>query len=181
MEAELVACFSLLNQGDVVVEAGANIGMHAVPLARQVTLHLFEGQEALRGLLAWNLAHNTDGSALLHEGDGTAIDSLNLPHVRLIKAAMEGREVELLRGAADTIRRCRPYLYLRNDRPDREAELVALLHSLGYRLWSHRPRLFNPGNFRGESQDFFGAVGTMNLLCAPREKDCVVVGLPPVG
>lgn len=181
MEAELAACLSLLNQGDVVVEAGANVGMHAVPLARQVKLHLFEGQETLRGLLAWNLAHNTDGSALLHEGDGTAIDSLNLPHVRLIKAAMEGREVELLRGAADTIRRCRPYLYLRNDRPDREAELVALLHSLGYRLWSHRPRLFNPGNFRGESQDFFGAVGTMNLLCAPREKDCVVVGLPPVG
>ncbi|MBP7335129.1 tetratricopeptide repeat protein [Niveispirillum sp.] len=180
MEAELAACLSVLNPGDVVVEAGANIGTHALPLARHFTLHLFEGQPALRGLLADNLAANQIGSATLHEGDGTAIDSLNLPRLRLIKAALEGREVELLRGAADTIARCRPYLYLRNDRPERETELVSLLRSLGYRMWSHRPRLFNPGNFRGEAQDFFGPIGTINLLCAPQEKDCVVVGLPLV-
>lgn len=181
MEAELGLCLSLLRTGDVVVEAGANVGTHAVPMAKSVKLHLFEGQPALRELLAVNLSANTDGSAILHAGDGLAIDALSLPQVRLIKAAIDGREVELLRGAAATIDRCRPYLYLRNDRPEREAELISMLQGLGYRLWSHRPRLFNPGNFRGETRDFFGAVGTLNLFCAPRERDCVVVGLPLVG
>lgn len=181
MEAELGLCLSLLRTGDVVVEAGANVGTHAVPMAQSVKLHLFEEQPALRDLLSANLSANTDGSAILHDGDGLAIDALSLQQVRLIKAAVDGREVELLRGAAATIDRCRPYLYLRNDRPEREAELLAMLRQLGYRFWSHRPRLFNPGNFRGETQDVFGAVGTLNLLCAPRERDCVVVGLPLVG
>lgn len=181
MEAELGLCLSLLRTGDVVVEAGANVGTHAVPMAKSVKLHLFEGQPALHDLLSANLSANIAGSATLHAGDGLAIDALCLPEVRLIKAAVDGREVELLRGASATIERCRPYLYLRNDRPEREAELLALLRDLGYRMWSHRPRLFNPGNFRGESRDFFGAVGTLNLLCAPRERDCVVVGLPLIG
>lgn len=179
-EAELAACLSLLSAGDVVVEAGANVGMHAVPLAQHVQLHLFEAKPLERELLSWNLAQNTNGMAVLHPGDGKTIDHLGLPRVRLIKAALDGDEAALLRGAAATIERCRPYLYLRNDRPERETELLALLRSFGYRMWAHRPRLFNPGNFRGESQDFFPGIGTLNLLCAPREKDCVVVGLSSV-
>ncbi|MFV3131788.1 tetratricopeptide repeat protein [Niveispirillum sp. KHB5.9] len=178
MEAELGACMSLLSKDDVVVEAGANIGAHAVALAGHVQLHLFEGNPRLRELLAWNLARNNSGSAQLHDGDGRSIDSLNLPRVRLIKAAVDGAELALLRGASATIQRCRPYLYLRSDRPEQEPEMLSLLRAMGYRMWSHRPPVFNPGNFRGERQDFFTGIGTLNLLCAPREKDCVVVGLP---
>jgi FkbM family methyltransferase len=85
------------------------------------------------------------------------LDSLALPACRLIKIDVEGMEREVLAGAAETIRRCRPFLYVEDDRRDRSDGLRALLHELGYVCCLHRPPYFNPDNFAGRRDNISAA------------------------
>ena len=51
----------------------------------------------------------------------TTIDHLAFPQVHLMKIDAEGMEMQVLAGAADTLRRCRPVLYLEFLKNDKEA------------------------------------------------------------
>ncbi len=96
------------------------------------------------------------------------IDGLDLSACDFIKIDVEGMECDVLRGAARTIRRFQPILYVEDDRPSKSAELCDLLHSLGYDLWQHWPPLFNAANFAQNSENVFGNVVSLNLLCLPQ-------------
>ena len=68
------------------------------------------------------------------------IDSLNLGRCALIKIDVEGMERAVLDGAAKTIARCLPLLYVENDRPKKAAELVRAMNGLGYAMFgTYRP------------------------------------------
>ena len=108
------------------------------------------------------------------------IDSLALPQCGLIKIDVEGFEPRVIQGAADTIRRCRPFLYVENDRADQQQEVIDRIAALEYRLYWHTPRLFSPANFRGEAQDIFGDIRSLNMLCVPRERAGTVDGLTEI-
>ena len=108
------------------------------------------------------------------------IDSLQLSACRLIKMDVEGMEVEALRGAAETIRRCQPALYVENDREEKSSALIALLMSYGYRLFWHAPYLFQADNFAGEKENIFGRIASFNMLCVPREAGGGISGLVEV-
>jgi FkbM family methyltransferase len=95
------------------------------------------------------------------------VDGLALTALRLLKADVEGMESEVIAGAADTIRRLRPVLYVENDRRAKSAALIAQIRGMGYRLWWHTPPLFNPANHAGETKDVFGRIVSINLLCLP--------------
>ena len=75
------------------------------------------------------------------------IDDIRLPKGAVMKIDVEGLEKKILAGAADTSRRCRPLLYVEDDRPEQSVELRAFLDLLGYFLFLHRPPLYNPDNF----------------------------------
>jgi len=65
-----------------------------------------------------------------------ALDSLALPDVTAIKVDVEGAEAEMLLGAADTLRRCRPVLSVEIEERHRAGstrEVPRLLAGLGYR------------------------------------------------
>ena len=164
-----------MRPGDVVVEAGANIGVHTLPLAKRVgpggRVYAFEPQRlvfqtlcanaALNGLtnvdcrqaacgadrgeilvpeFDFSAANNFGGLSLGRHAQGervpvVTIDSLALPACRFIKADVEGMELQVLKGARETIARCRPVLYVENDRADSSPALIAYLLSLGYRLY----------------------------------------------
>lgn len=102
------------------------------------------------------------------------IDSLNLNRCRLIKVDAEGMECEVLEGARNTITRLRPVLYVENDRTEHSQRLIALIQSFGYRLWWHLPRMYNPDNFRGDKENLFGNIVSVNMLCLPQETQTVV-------
>ncbi|MBI4191370.1 MAG: FkbM family methyltransferase [Betaproteobacteria bacterium] len=102
------------------------------------------------------------------------IDSLNLNRCRLIKVDVEGMECEVLEGARNAIARLRPVLYVENDRTEHSRRLIALIQSLGYKLWWHLPRMFNPDNFRGDKENLFGNIVSVNMLCLPQETQTVV-------
>jgi len=166
--------------GDVVVDAGANLGGFAVPLARAVgptgVVHAFEpfrhlfqlltANVALNGLLNVHTHHSALGDetaeiprpspdltkvsnpAKMHVTDELAstllvaygssetihvrtLDSFNLERVDLIKIDVESMEMPMLRGARDTIQRCRPVLYVEDSEGDKlPQELTSVMKFL---------------------------------------------------
>jgi FkbM family methyltransferase len=118
--------------------------------------------------------NNYGGLSLLDPQPGETvplwtIDELKPRDCQFIKLDIEGMEVEALRGAAATIDRFRPILYVENDRRARSAELIDLLQRYAYRLYWHLPRLYNPNNFRADSENIFGNKVSVNMICIPSE------------
>ncbi len=128
--------------------------------------------------------HNFGGFSINSHNSGEevpikTIDSLKLNRCRLIKADVEGMESEVLEGARDTIARLQPILYVENDRTEHSQKLITLIQSFGYRLWWHLPRMYNPDNFRGDKENLFGNIVSVNMLCLPREVQ-TVIDLPEI-
>jgi len=92
------------------------------------------------------------------------LDSFELAQCQFLKVDVEGMELSVLKGAARTIDRCRPILYIENDRSDRSAPLIEYLLSLGYRLYWHLPQMYSPRNFYQNSTNEFGLVVSVNML-----------------
>ncbi|MAT70010.1 MAG: SAM-dependent methyltransferase [Planctomycetaceae bacterium] len=217
-EGEVELFRHVLRAGDVAVDAGANVGAHAVAMARIVgprgRVVAIEPQRVLFQALCGNAAVNSltnidarhaalgaaagtvrlptpnyerpdnfGGLSLLGSTGGdetvavTPLDALRLARCRLIKIDVEGMETAALRGAIGAIERCRPFLYLEDDRPGQSAELHALLASLRYAAWLHEPPYFNPHNYAGHGENVFPRVVSRNLFCVPMESPFAVSGL----
>ena len=108
------------------------------------------------------------------------LDSLDLPACHLIKIDVEGFEPQVIRGARDTIARCRPYLYVENDRAENQHELISLIADLGYRMFWHLPPLYDSKNFNGVQENIFQGVVSVNMLCVPNERNAEVQGLQAI-
>ncbi|MBO9544113.1 FkbM family methyltransferase [Caulobacter sp.] len=87
------------------------------------------------------------------------VDSLNLSACHLIKIDVEGMEIDVLRGAAKTIKAHRPLIYMECQPDKRSQSSLKLLKSLGYATWWH------------------GDIGSPNILGAPLERPLSVMGL----
>lgn len=204
----------LARPGAPVVEVGANIGVHTIPLARRCApapLYAFEPQQRVFQVLCANLALNGIGNAIAYpeacgEAEGVAVippidyeanfnfggvslqpgeapgqkvrvvslDSLGLIACGLLKIDVEGFEPQVLRGAAETIARCRPIIYTENDRPQNQGEVIDLLTAMGYRLYWHTPVISDP--------EVFGGVRyvSVNILALPVERGDDVEGQDPI-
>lgn len=117
-------------------------------------------------------AANFGGVGLADDGEGDEVelvrlDDLDLAACRLVKIDVEGRELDVLRGAAALIARCRPVIQVECDRPDRLAPLLAFLREQGYRVFRHEPPLFDATNFRGCPHDAFPRIVSGNLIALP--------------
>ena len=203
-EEEVDLMRQFLRPGHLVIEVGANIGSHTVPLAKTVgatgRVIAFEPQRIVYQTLCANVAinsltnvycrceavgdrpgvvniptldyskdNNFGGLSLGGEYPGepatvVTIDQLELPRCDLLKADVEGMELSVLQGARQTLDRFHPILYLENDRPDKSPQLIEYLLSIGYQLYWHCPRMFNPGNYFGNGRNEFEGVRSINML-----------------
>jgi FkbM family methyltransferase len=114
--------------------------------------------------------HEADnfGAVRLHAGaaavmpgetaEVVTVDSLKLDACHLIKMDIEGMELDALAGAADTVRRCRPVLYLENHPGENRFKLIEFVESLGYRVIWHGRDSADP-----------------NILCLPQESPLRIV------
>ena len=199
----------LLKPGAVIVEAGANIGAHTIPLARIAgpngAVLAFEPERFSFQTLCANVAlnqctnvwafqqavaasngmipvpavdptvpNNFGGVTLLSKTGADivpmrTVDSLQLAACTMLKADVEGMEIDVLRGAQQTIAQLRPLIYIENDREDKSAEMIDALLKLNYELYWHLPGLFNPDNFAGDPENVFGSTLSINMLCFPAE------------
>lgn len=212
----------VIRPGMCVIEAGANMGAHTVPIARKIgrdgIVYAFEPQIAIFQQLCANLAlndlvnvqafnagcgsisdwmgivrpdpakrSNFGGFRLenLRGGTQTRVrverldDALDPPKLHLIKADVEGMEVDVLKGGAGLISKFRPLLYLEANKDDAPA-LISYLRDIDYKAWWHLPPMFNPDNFAGNSENLFGSIVSKNIFCAPAEKKIEIVGARPV-
>ncbi len=144
----------------------------AVPEYRQAGN--FGGVEmTMRGDLAVPQASETQSEAAgrLCRVPCFRLDSfLSAEPVGMMKVDVEGFELPVLEGAARTIERDRPLLLVENDRRENSLALTGWLLEHGYRLWWHPTPLFNPDNLRGYTEDIYGGVVSLNMLCIPAEK-----------
>ena len=134
-----------------------------------------ENGEAIMPRIDYRRGGNFGGATPLKEGDGESVpvitvDSLNLEACHFIKIDVEGMEGEVLAGAANTIARLRPLMYVENDRPANSRALLAQLLGLDYRLYWHCPPLFYEANFFGNSRNIFSNLRSCNVICLPRER-----------
>ena len=201
----------IIKPGMTVVEVGANIGAHTVPMARACRpgqLYAYEPQRRVFQILCANLVANdidnvvaapdacgmepgeatippfdyqaegNFGGVSIAAADATGervrvvrLDDLGLAACGLIKIDVEGHEAEVLAGAVETIARCRPILYVENDREAHQRAVIGLIRGLGYRLHWHTPPLVGRNNFKGvETNVFPKVIGSINMLCIPEER-----------
>ncbi len=117
------------------------------------------------------------------------VDSLQLPGCNFFKIDVEGMELDVLRGAENTIRKYRPVIYTEADRNEKKPALLSHLRGLDYRLYEHKPKLYNPNNYfhnpdnvfewdietdEGEKKRFF--LFSENVLCIPKESSIKMEG-----
>ena len=144
-----------------------------------------EAGDIMVPFLAPDRPNNFGGLSLLGVSEGERVslrrlDDFGLPACHVLKLDLEGMEVEAIKGGAAMIAAHRPLMYVENDRPNRSAELIALLLGLNYRLYQHNPPLFTPNNFAEDPENIFGNLVSMNLLCVPAERNLTIQGLPEV-
>jgi FkbM family methyltransferase len=129
---------------------------------------------------------NFSGLSLLSESDKgdevdcITVDTLELSGCDFIKIDVEGMELDVIRGALQTIRRFSPILYVENDRPSKSPLLVRYLAGLNYDLYWHLPPLYNPDNYFGNKENIFSDTVSLNMLCLPKGHSWKPKGLSPV-
>jgi FkbM family methyltransferase len=100
------------------------------------------------------------------------IDSLALPSLRLLKVDVEGMELQVLRGAQQTINRLQPVLWFEQlQTRGNRVESAAFLKEFGYRGWLCCTSLFSPTNALLSQHDMFaleaGSMQDHNVLALP--------------
>lgn len=96
------------------------------------------------------------------------LDSLSIGPVGFIKIDVEGHEMNVLRGARETILRDRPIMYIEDDRPEKSLALQELIKGMDYTIERHYPRLFRKDNFAGNPINIWDAeYSSHNLICRP--------------
>lgn len=94
--------------------------------------------------------------ALEHAGDKgiptpmTTIDALSIDKCAVMKIDVEGSEMSVLRGARETLLRCKPFIIAEcNDGKDeQQREMIAFFQSVGYSTEMMFNRLYRPDNYR---------------------------------
>lgn len=187
---QLLEMTSVLPDGAVVVDAGANIGLISVPLAHHLrprggTVLAFEPQRLIFYMLAGNTAiaglenlvchqmalssepgtlvvprvdphsqrdfgmvslQRDPGNEEALELDGEpvtamTIDMLGLVQLDLLKIDVERMELDVLAGAEETIRRCRPVIWI-EVWPENHAPVFAWAQEHGYAMFIADPLNF---------------------------------------
>ncbi|MET0272220.1 MAG: FkbM family methyltransferase [Phenylobacterium sp.] len=121
-----------------------------------------------------------DSGVLGHRTPLTRLDDLPLEACHLLKIDVEGFEPEVLRGAVAMIARFRPLIYVENDRPAQQQEVISLIAAMGYRQYWHTPPLFNPQNAKGVAENIFGTLVSVNMLCIPSERPDSPAGITAI-
>jgi FkbM family methyltransferase len=156
---------SHFKENQIFVDVGANVGVHSVRAASwDMKVYAFEPNPLNLALLKRNVeinglpmnilpyalgaktekVHLSPNAALsrIIEKDGMdvemrTLDSFELPGVDLLKVDVEGYELEVLKGAKNTLEKFRPVIMIEMHYwvgAESEAELFQILLGLGYKL-----------------------------------------------
>jgi FkbM family methyltransferase len=98
------------------------------------------------------------------------LDSLALPPLSIIKIDVEGYDLEVVRGAQETIRRGRPILFCEAHASPKTVKLIGLLDQWGYdAYWFFAPFVSASAPQRSDSSAKI--VGDTNIVALPKGKE----------
>jgi FkbM family methyltransferase len=163
----------------------ANLAVNSIPNTMTYAMALGNNQgTCMIPVLDYSKPYNFGGLGMDQVTEGVAVplgrlDDFLLERVDFIKLDVEGYEFQVLEGAAQTVDRCRPVMYVENDRKEKSAELIQCLLDMGYHLWWHVPPLFSPKNFKENSTNVFANLCSCNMLAIHRDQP-PVTGLKPI-
>ncbi len=106
--------------------------------------------------------------------------TFNFSHLHAIKVDAEGMELQILKGAAKTIARYKPILYVENDRREKHFDLINYINEAEYDMFWHTPPLFNSNNFTHEKENIYKNIVSINMLCIHRSQKHDIRQLKPV-
>lgn len=96
------------------------------------------------------------------------LDSFGYDDVSLIKIDVEGHELAVLKGAVGLINKCKPVLYVEDDRADKRVALRKFITDLGYKIEEHTTPLYRDSNFLGLKKNIWDKdYVSMNIICYP--------------
>jgi FkbM family methyltransferase len=96
------------------------------------------------------------------------LDSFDFPNVGFMKIDVEGFEEKVLRGGVRTIARCKPIMYIEDDREALSASLRVYIRGLGYTIEEHKPTLYRENNFFGLKKNVWDKnYVSHNIICRP--------------
>ena len=102
------------------------------------------------------------------------LDGAGIVPVHFMKIDVEGWEIDVIRGAGETITHDRPLMYVENDRPDVAKELAHMLMLFDYVSFQHNPRLCSADNFKKRRIGRHENIISINALCVPNERATVI-------
>jgi hypothetical protein len=120
------------------------------------------------------------GGNSIREVPTTTLDSLNLEKCRLIKIDAEGMDFTILKGAEETIQRCKPFVLVEVGAQELDEssgrytninssvyEQVAYMKKFAYESFLICSLLYNPNNVFNNKINMFGKMGSFGLFFCP--------------
>ena len=175
----------IVTSGATLIEVSPGIGIHTLQLAVAAgaggEVFVYEPRPLMRRLLRENLAANAienvtvmmnPPGASSNEAEGPrteTIDDLQLRQLLLLKINDGEVAREVLLGAAETLWRLRPSLFMTADSDAALRTLASQARDYGYRCWKLEMPLFNPDNFNLRTDDIFPGRKAVALLGIPEE------------
>jgi len=119
-------------------------------------------------------SHNNFGAISLNDSSNAncvkvpvrPVDSLELQQCELIKIDAEGMELSVLKGLHQTLKRCRPILFIECNDANHGLSLYQHLNQ-DYDFFLVSTSAYNSDNFNGISDNVFGVAHEASLLCIP--------------
>ena len=187
LQGELDLLARWIAPGSTIVEIAAGIGFHALALAQEVgaTGHLLldETDPLRRQVLEHNLRANGSTNFTLLGGtvgrrgpNGSTepaygIDELQLESLDWIKINGGTDAMRVLDGAAATLWRLRPKLFITARDGEMLSALAVRARDSGYQAFKVETPLFNAHNFNRRSMNVFEGMISLALLAIPEETE----------
>jgi hypothetical protein len=195
LQPQLDLLARLIRPGATVLEADAGVGAHAVFLGKALGaaghLFLYEPRPVVQRILRQNLGANRVMNVTLMRqvlgrrsaadvaapGEAATpvvtetLDELRLERLDSLKINDGALALEVLDGAADTLWRLRPLLFLAAADEAMLGALAERAKAFSYRCWRLETALFNAANFNRRDTDIFAGRKALALLAIPEETD----------
>ncbi len=97
------------------------------------------------------------------------LDDLGLSRLDLLKADVEGMELDVLDGALETISRCRPVVYVEINSLHVRDGAILRLSNLGYHGFYYITSMYNSNNWNNDPEDVFNYY-SFDLILIPQER-----------